>query len=263
MLKTHSGKNSRMKFLKIKLYFTFVLFFLVKFSYSTDRVHIFTYGDSHSHWHSNILELVNGTAVLKTMSMYGKTMHGIIQLGSNGINFRNTYFPLNSIAMFNFGEVDSRNHLHKFAKIGVYKKIKCLVADYENLILRNANLVPHVIIWIGGLVPPKDNPNCAHIGNNYDRALYNRLLNDELKRMAYRNDFFFLDNYEDYATDDGFLNWDLSDFHIHIGSQKFTLKTKSIIANEIRRTMFKGKSTLLSGKIYDLSRETSLIHKEL
>lgn len=135
--------------------------------------------------------------------------------------------------MFNFGEIDSRNHLHKFKDSGLYKEIVRLVNSYESLILANKNLVQSVNIWIGGLIPIQFDPKVPHVGSNDERFLYNRLLNDEVIRMAKRNNFFYLDNYADYADDSGFLSKTLSDGGNHIGLLSFTINTKKAIANEI------------------------------
>jgi hypothetical protein len=162
-------------------------------------------------------------------------MFGAVKMGIDVINFKKYKIQKNAIVMFNFGEIDSRNHLHRFRDTGLYKEMVRLVDSYEELILANRDLEPSIHIWIGGLIPTKFNPKVRHIGTNYERFLYNRLLNDEIMRMARRNNFFYLDNYADYADDSGFLSFEFSDGGHHIGPEKFTLKTKNTIADEIDR----------------------------
>jgi hypothetical protein len=198
-------------------------------------INVHTIGDSHSQWTSNILELVKTNYTLTLHSMIGKTMHGITKLGINVINFEKFKIQENSVVMFIIGDIDSRNHMHKFKDSGLYRETVRLVAEYENLILSNAKLLPSAKIWIGGLVPTKYNLSVQYLGTPNERFLYNRLLNDELMRMARRNDFFYLDNYADYADENGFLNTNLNDSSVHIRPDKFTLKTKRAIANEIDR----------------------------
>ena len=208
-----------------------------------DKVIVHTFGDSHSHWHPSILSKVKTDYVLKTHSFYGKTMYGAVKHDFFPVmNFKNNSVEDNSIVMFNFGEVDSRNHLHRFSYSGLDVEIRRLVDAYEQLILLNLKLVPTVKIWIGGLVPTKENPTNEHIGSNEQRKHYNYALNSAIFNMARRNNFFFLDNFKDYVNEKGYLKIDLSDGHIHIGREKFTDNTKTAIANEINR-IFCGNKT--------------------
>lgn len=212
----------------------FLISFLINFALaSTEKIQIklHTFGDSHSHWNIKILNQTQHDVILLPHPFYGKTLHGIITLGKNGIDFSRYNIDKFSIVMFNFGEIDSRNHLHKFLSVGIYSEIKRLVSEYEKLILLNLELVPEAEIWIGGLVPPKENPLAAHLGSNQERLLYNRLLNDEIFRMAKQNQFVFLDNFKDYANEYGFLNSSISDGHIHI--KDYSINTQQKVASEI------------------------------
>ena len=195
-----------------------------------------TFGDSHSHWTLSILEKINASCILKTHSFYGKTLFGATKSDFiQNISFVSNNIEKNSIVMFNFGEVDSRNHLHRFRNTGLDLEIQRLVRAYENLILSNSILVPNIHIWIGGLVPPTENPKTDYLGSNDERKYYNQALNDEIYRMAKKNNFFYIDNYQDYVNERGFLRFNISDGHIHIGPKHFTENTKFAIANEVLR----------------------------
>lgn len=157
-------------------------------------------------------------------------------MGIDKINFDKFGIENDSIVMFTFGEVDSRAHLHKFKDVGLYKEVVRLVSGYEKLILANLAIRPTVKIWIGGLTPPADYIN-SNLGSAMERFLYSRLLNEEILRMAKRNNFFFLDNYSDYADEHGFLRKNISDGNVHIIN--YCENTKIAIANEIEKIKIK------------------------
>jgi hypothetical protein len=212
-------------------FFNFLIFFSKYIL--TLKIKLFTFGDSHSHWNYDILSKWKQNIDLISYPLYGKTLHGATQQGLKLINFNQFNVDNFSIVMFNYGEVDSRNHIHKFRNVGIYNEVRRLVLEYEKLIKKNSEMVPGAKIWIGGLVPPKEHPLCEHIGSPSERFLYNRLLDEQISRMAKRNNFFFIDNYEDYADEFGFLNSNISDGHIHV--RQYSKTIKEIIANEISR----------------------------
>lgn len=210
-------------------------FYFETLKWISDDVHLYTFGDSHSDWPYDIFKKVNSRVILHNHSVHAKTLHGATRFGLKFVNFKRAGVRNNSIVMLNFGEIDSRSHLHKFQNKGLYREIRRLVSAYENLILENIRLVPCVHIWIGGLVPTAEHSKFDPLGSSYERLLYSRLLNEEIHRMAKRNEFFFIDNYEEYADENGFLNMNISDGSVHIRRDLFTLKTKLAIANEIER----------------------------
>ena len=205
------------------------------FTWVPEDVHVYSFGDSHSDWPYSIFKKVPSRVIYHNHSIHAKTLFGATRYGRKFVDFERFKVRPDSIVIINFGEIDSRSHLHKFKEIGVYAEIKRLVSDYEKLILENLKLVPSVHIWISGLVPTTENCIFSPLGSSEDRLLYNRLLNDEIIRMARRNDFFYLDNFGDYADEKGFLDVEKKDTSVHIRRDLFNDRTKLSIANEIDR----------------------------
>ena len=219
----------------VNLYFTLFILNLNLMKWPGEDVHLYVFGDSHSDWPYSIFKKVNSRVILHNHSTHAKTLHGATRFGKRFVNFKRAKVKDNSIVMINFGEIDSRSHLHRFKHKGLYKEMRRLVLAYEKLILENLELVPNVHIWIGGLVPTTEYCKFSPMGKSYERLLYSRLLNEEIHRMAIRNGFFYIDNYEDYADENGFLNMSISDGSVHIRNDQFTLKTKLALTNEIER----------------------------
>lgn len=218
-----------------KAYFILASFLFDIYKWIPKDIHLYVFGDSHSDWPYSIFKKVNSRVILHNHSKHAKTLHGATRLGKKFVNFKRVKVKNDSIVMINFGEIDSRSFLHRFKGKGLYTEIRRLVNAYEKLILENMKDVPKVHIWIGGLVPTTEFCKFTPLGSSYERLLYSRLLNEEIHRMAIRNDFFFIDNYEDYADENGFLNMTISDMSVHIRKDQFTFKTKLAIANEIER----------------------------
>lgn len=206
------------------------------FTWIPADVHLYSFGDSHSNLPRDIFSKVPSRVIYHNNSIHAKTLFGATRHGLKFVNFKRFWVRPNSIVMINFGEIDARSHLHKFrVKGGIYKEVKKLVLAYESLILENLKLVPSAHIWIGGLVPAVEHCKFEALGTPLERLLYNRLLNDEILRMARRNKFFYIDNYGDYADDDGFLDANKRDTSVHIRRDLFNDQTKLAIANEIDR----------------------------
>lgn len=222
-------------FLSIVDYFLLSGFVFPFFAWTPAQVHIYSFGDSHSDWPYSIFKKVPSRVIYHNYSTHAKTLFGATRYGRKFVDFKRFKVRPDSIVMINFGEIDSRSHLHKFKERGVYREIKRLVAAYENLILENLQLVPSVHIWIGGLVPTTEFCRFSPLGSSDERLIYNRLLNDEIIRMARRNNFFYIDNFGDYADDFGFLDMSKSDMSVHIRRDLFNDRTKLSIANEIDR----------------------------
>jgi len=189
---------------------------------------IHTIGDSHSkfpwekipgvkvHWLRAILAFTAGRDGLKR------------------VNISNIGLKPNDSIIFCFGEIDCRGHIHKhLTKDNTYQKqIDLIVKKYFDTIKLNKDLIKfNINICIFNVVPPypqdkkKDgnNPEWPFVGTDNQRKSYVNYFNQKLKEYCLKNNYIFIDVYNEYADNEGFLNIPLSDGNVHIGNPKYII----------------------------------------
>lgn len=191
------------------------------------EVQFFTYGDSHSVCATTSLLQESGRVRWHNNYLLARLMHSFVRDGLSLLDVKKLSSPPpNSILLFSFGAVDLSHHVHRHQEMGKSNVIEKLIDGYENIIVENlSQLPPSVNTWIMGILPSHDRD--PRIRSNTIR------MNSLLKEVCQRKSWFFLDLYEDYKDEDGFLRFDLSDQMNHIGQH--LLKTQKKVAIEIEK----------------------------
>lgn len=195
---------------------------------------IITIGDSHSSF---------GFRSIEGVSVY--------HLGARLMyNFKEEIFKIqrateNDCVVFCFGEIDCRCHIKKHSINGTtYNSvIESLTNRYIGTILsiKNAHNIDNIFIYnilptrrIDSVEPYKIPEHIDYqvydeegaqpfpfIGSDDERKQYTLLMNQQLKHLCEANGLGFIDVYDKYIDEDGFLNMALSDGCIHIGDEKY------------------------------------------
>ena len=177
---------------------------------------IHTIGDSHSQsgWGTDVNQ-----HWLKDKLCYSVGRDGI-DISTYGINE-------GDIVIFCFGEIDCRCHVHKHQNIDFI--IKKYFEAINNLSLKN------IKICIYNVPPPckknddtYDDPNYPFLGTNEERKGYYLYFNKKLKETCEEYGYIFFDIYDKYTDENGFLNKEMSDGHVHIADGKYIQEFLSI-----------------------------------
>jgi hypothetical protein len=176
---------------------------------------IYTIGDSHA-WHC-WLKIPN-----VIVGHYGPMLMHSIGQAENRINHAKD-IPGDAILCFCWGEIDCRCHVHKYQPY--QKTIDVLVENYLNTI--RCSKKTHNDIWVFNVVPPprrkdiiNENPGFPFLGSDEERLAYVKYMNKKLSE----SEFIFVNVYDKYADQDGFLKMELSDMHVHIAEEKYLVE---------------------------------------
>ena len=159
-------------------------------------------------------------------------MHSVGRDGLDLLDFRNYSLGVKDVVVLSFGEIDARAILHTRSDEGIVGEIKRLVTAYEQVIILNKIEYPSVDIWIMGLPPAVHPQRCRYCGKGSlnERLMYTLLMNYYLRLMCDRNNFIYIDFFEDYTDIDGSLVAGKSDGDHHV---VHTSKTKQFIKDLI------------------------------
>lgn len=153
----------------------------------------------------------------------GKHKHDLV----NGINI-STFAQPGDAVIFVFGEIDCRCQIHKFisSNRSYVDVIDGIIKDYFVALQENEKLVP-VKMVVYNVIPPSSevgtpiDPAYPFVGTDYDRLTYVRYFNDQLRAKCADAGYLFMDVYDKYADDEGFLNPELSDGHVHVKDPRY------------------------------------------
>lgn len=126
--------------------------------------------------------------------------------------------PKEDDVIFCWGEIDCRCHVHKHQPWE--ECIEGLVKNYVEALKINSK--DHKKIWIYNVVPPPrknlviQSPGFPFEGEDEDRLKYVKRMNELLKK----SEFGFVDVYDKYSDEEGFLKIPMSDLHVHIADEK-------------------------------------------
>jgi len=133
--------------------------------------------------------------------------------------------------VFCFGEIDCRCHVKKHINNeNTYQHIiDNIVSKYIEAIQLNIKecKVKLKNICIYNVAPPiekhntEENPQYPYLGSDQERKSYTLYFNKKLKEKCYENNWIFVDVYDKYCDDNGFLSKNLSDGNVHIQNPKF------------------------------------------
>lgn len=179
---------------------------------------IHTFGDSHSNfgWPPGIAKHWLGPILCYS---FGKDPFGRCDLRK---------YPLkdNDTLIFCFGEIDCRCHIikHCTEEISYEEIIKDLVENYlkaiQTVVSSTNKKFRHICVF--NVVPPirkalrRQNPQFPFLGSDEERLAYVRYFNSCVKGKCEEMGFLFLDVYEKYSDEEGFLNTKYSDGDVHI-----------------------------------------------
>ena len=186
---------------------------------------IHTFGDSHCYnaW-DNIKNII--------CHHLGPTLcHSFGREALNRCNISQFNIEDGDSIVFCFGEIDCRCHIKKHIKNeNTYQHI------IDNIVLKYIEAIQLNIkeckvklknICIYNVVPPveqhntHENPSYPYLGSDQDRKAYTLYFNKILKEKCEKNNWIFIDVYDKYCDDNGFLRKDLSDGNVHIKNPKF------------------------------------------
>jgi hypothetical protein len=176
---------------------------------------IYTFGDSHSvfGWNEKVNRNNIGPYLCFTFGKYRLNL----------CNIKNYGVKDNDVVVFSFGEIDCRCHIHKhISDIKSYQEIiDELVFNYIEAVKENV-IGMNVKVGIYNIVPPikketvEENPHYPFLGSDEERKAYTTYFNLKLKEKCIENNYIFIDIYDKYIDDEGFLNKELSDGCVHI-----------------------------------------------
>lgn len=174
---------------------------------------IHTIGDSHC-WHGwlkipGVEYHVHGPM---TMFSFGQTMPPVVY-----------EIPEDDVIIFCWGEIDCRCRVNKHEP-NWKENIDMIVEGYGKAI--EANTQRHKKAFVYNVVPPPrkgtvpENPGFPLLGSDSERLSYVRYMNEKLRELPWG----FVDVYDDYSDEEGFLKMGLSDGHVHISDPLYLIK---------------------------------------
>lgn len=182
-------------------------------------MNIFTFGDSHCY---NAWDEVQVPSVRIISRHIGpKLMYSFGQEGLSLLNIKNHGVQNGDVVVFCFGEIDVRCHVFKFRenfKIILESIVKNYMEAVEANIKQFSNLTTCIYF-----VPPvveketvKNNPHFPYEGEDKERQEYVLYMNQLLLKNCIAKQYLFIDLYDQYCNQNGFLNKAMSDAGPHI-----------------------------------------------
>jgi hypothetical protein len=181
-------------------------------------MNIHTFGDSHARFGFNQNKLIY-THDIGAILCYS---FGRDKL--NRLNIINFNVKENDIVIFCFGEIDCRCHIHKYITndISYTQIIDEIINNYFIAINLNVKQYNKLHVCVYNIVPPIEKYNTVEfkkypfLGTDLDRQKYVLYFNKKLKEKCIQHKYIFIDIYDKYIDNNGFLSKDLSDGHVHI-----------------------------------------------
>ena len=192
-----------------------------------NKLNIHTIGDSHAKipWETIVIPKVN----IHIHYLGPRLMYSVGQ-DKKLLKLDKYKFKNNDLIIFCFGEIDCRCHIWEFRNKGYKKVIDELVEQYFNAISYNVGFIKKIKVCVSNVVPPvkreehEENSEYPFLGSNKTRRIYVKYMNFKLYNKCRENGYIFFDIYNDYCTNDGYLNYNLSDQNVHIGDPKYMIK---------------------------------------
>jgi hypothetical protein len=185
---------------------------------------LYLFGDSHackvaSHWGKlelDNVEIIDGSIIGKLAYSFGTKCFEVL-------NIKN-YVQEGSYVCFCFGETDCRCHVFKqISSIRDYKNvIDDIITVYIDAIHKNVSQFNNIKTFVYNVVPPTKymETDSSHpfpfLGTDEQRKSYYKYFNQKLKEKSDEYGYIFIDVYDKYTDQDGFLNKQYSDGNVHI-----------------------------------------------
>ena len=189
---------------------------------------LYLFGDSHaskiiSHWGK--LELDNVEIV--DCAIGGKLAYSFGTKCFEVLNIKN-YVQEGSWVCFCFGETDCRCHVFRhLSSTRDYKNlIDEIVTVYMDAIHKNVSQFQNIKTLVYNVVPARyietdSSHPFPYLGTDEQRKTYYQYFNQKLKEKCDENGYIFIDVYDKYTDQDGFLNKEYSDGNCHITDPRF------------------------------------------
>lgn len=178
---------------------------------------IYTCGDSHS---------LEGWSNIKNYCISGILCYSFGKDKLARIDIRNYNMINGDTIIFCFGEVDCRCHIHKHITLtNTYQDIiDNIINNYFEAIKLNISLanIKFKNICVYNVVPPiqkhntSEDPKYPFLGTDEERKAYVLYFNQKIKEYCIKSNYVFFDVYDKYIDENGFLQKNLSDGHVHI-----------------------------------------------
>jgi len=198
---------------------------------------LFLYGDSHARSFRKL------TVEHKDYHQPSVTM---FRIGRDNtiVNFDNTRHNENSILCMIYGEVDCRCHIQRQINLGRNEDdiIYELVDKYVQTIRNNATVYKHIILV--GVIPTTNQHKLENIhgpithefpfvGSDDDRVRFTKKVNTLLESMCTKYGYIYFNPYSYYTTEEGTLNFELSDTCGHLANNTVFLEKFMELYNTI------------------------------
>lgn len=195
---------------------------------------IFTFGDSHCYNAWNQIR-IPGIQIIqrhlgpKLMYSFGIKRLSLLNIKDHGVQD-------GDVVVFCFGEIDVRCHIFKFNGQNSVSVIEEIVVAYMEAIKANIKQFSNLKTCIY-FVPPvveketvQNNPNYPYLGTDEERRGFALCMNRTLSSHCLENGYIFIDLYDQYCNEKGFLDKALSDNGPHIKEME---PLKQFIINNI------------------------------
>lgn len=178
---------------------------------------IHTFGDSHCQ---------AGYGGIPSIQIHHVGPKLCFSVGRDGINIKDGYDVHDGdTVIFCFGEIDCRCHIHKhITDSNDYKHIiDSIVHNYFMKIKDAISMFDNLRTVIYNVVPPIqkyntiENPEYPYLGSDEERKMYVLYFNEKIKQKCAEYHYVFLNIYDKYTDNNGYLNKSLSDGNLHIG----------------------------------------------
>ena len=188
------------------------------------QINCFAIGDSHTKCCYNNIPYCNSYIYgAFTMHRAGRDQLKFLNLKKFLINKKRT--KSNDIIILSLGEIDIRNHIvyqSNKQKRHIDELLEELVSNYEKTILLNKALYKKLYIIISLIIPPANInykvTRLPYVGSIEERIYATQKINKKLIDMCKRNNFYYIDTYQDYANNLGYLPYELSDGGVHLNN---------------------------------------------
>lgn len=212
---------------------------------------IHTFGDSHSlfAW-KDIKGVVLHYQEVGSRLCYsfGRDKLGLCNITNN---IENKVLP-NDFVVFCFGEIDCRFHIgkHISEKLSYKAIIDEIIVKYFEAINLNVNQIEgNIMVGIYN-VPPVESPKTSYIidpnepkrpaGSDDDRKKFVKYFNEQLKNKCKEVNYLFVDVWEKYMDEDGFLNVKYSCGRQHMSDPIFLIQfltEKGILTSNVNDSL--------------------------
>lgn len=189
---------------------------------------IYTFGDSHARIPWEQISNININSLgPRLMYTFGRQRTKLIDLSNHKISDNDTL-------IFCFGEIDCRCHIYKYDRwFSNYKRMinkvsKSYIGAVKSVVAHLADVKVNVCVY--NVVPPMkkkyvtDKYEYPFLGSDALRRRYTLYMNECLEILCKENHLIYFDIYEEYSTQDGYLELSLSDGICHINDPKYIVK---------------------------------------